>query len=683
MKIVEVVFPIPLDKSFSYIIPERFEGKIKIGARVRVPFAGRITTGYAVEIKTASLLRQSSEGQAEHQNDKTPGRMLKEIVGIIDEELLINEELIQLSKWISSYYFCPLGKVLNVVMPLKTPNLFKNDDLLPKNNIENAKSTFSILTEEQKNILQLVEKAIEKKENSVFLLYASEGRGKTETLLQAAANAIDRGTEILVLTGEISLSESLIKRFVNVFGNEKIAVLHSGLTDKQRALEFDRIRNGIAKIVIGTRLAVFAPIKNLGFIVVHGEEDASFKEEKDPKYNAREIALQRGMINSCPVVLESNSPSFESYYKAAEQEYTLLKLDNGFDAPRLPQIEVIKKTQDGKDLSSSRFFSPQLQEKINLSLLSKEKVVIFLNRKGLASCVICSECGTSISCPNCGIPLILSKNKRMTCNYCSYKIIVPDFCPNCRGSKLKEFGLGTQKIFQEIKRVFPEAYPAIFDTDSAKKNEDRSQIIKNFRNGKNNVLITTQIILAEDIGDVSLLAILSADSILGFPDFRASEHAFQLLTKLIEKLSFSSKGKNTKVVIQTFNPFHPVFDAVSKMDFKKIYENEIKTRQALNYPPFSSLVNIVVSAANEPDCIKTAESLLEKLERSKEKNNLDVSILGPSPAPFTKLRSKYRYQILLKGRKGDLNMCLRQFLSEPASKRKVKISIDVDPLKMM
>ena len=671
MKIAEVVFPIPLDKSFSYIIPDRFADNIKIGMRVRVPFGKRMALGYVIKASQC-------------QSDAAPERQLKEIVGVLDEMPKISEELIELSKWVSSYYFCPIGKVLNVVLPLKTGKIVKDTQdpqLIGK--FLKPISTFSILNSEQTQVFGLIKKTIDENKFQAHLLYGPPKTGKTEVCLQAIAYAIDRGKNALVVVPEVLLSEIFTKRFTDVFGSENVSIFHSGLTQKKRDVEFLKIESGKAKVVVGTRLAVFCPIKNLGLIVVDGEEDNSLKEEQDPKYNARDIAIQRAKIDNCAIILASSAPSFESFHNALEGNYNMLKLHNIFKGSAQPRIEIIEKKQNIKKAKGEYIFSKILSEEIGRVLDSKEKAILFLNRKGFSTCVICSECGTSVSCPRCQIPLVLSKNKEMTCHYCNYREKVPDYCPNCKGIKLKEFGIGTQKVYQEVCELFPQASPVVFDSDSVKKKTDQFQILQDFKKGKTNLLIGTQILSKEEILGVTLLAVISADAMLALPDFRSSERAFQLLTKLTAIVEPSQKTGFAKVIIQTANPLHAIFDALVKMDYEKFYENEIKMRSGLNYPPFSNIVNIVVSSENEGQCIKISESLLKIFIDRKEKDGLKFDILGPSPAPIFKLRQKFRYQILLKGNKHDMDTSLRAISAISASNKTAKISIDVDPVKMM
>ncbi|OIN97977.1 primosomal protein N' [Candidatus Desantisbacteria bacterium CG1_02_38_46] len=679
MKIAEVVLPLPIDKSFSYSVPEGLEKKAQVGIRVDVPFGNRNLVGYIISTHDASCPRHIRRGGRRTTHD---GKNFKEILDVIDEEPVLSEEMLKLSRWISSYYFCPLGKVLKTVIPITGQQSEAPMDIGVRtpsettgiSDREPAITSFFIPTPQQNQALEVIKKCIDEEKFGVALLQGPPRTGKTEVYLQCVAYAINKGRQALILIPEISLTSVLLKRFRDIFGSERTCIFHSGLSRKIHDFEWERIRKGEVDVVIGTRSAIFSPLNKLGLIIIDGEEDASFKEEREPRYHTRNVALKRARYNNAFVILESAAPSLESYYNTTVGTYQIFKFSTVLKGGGVPAIEIIDRRKSNLE-SSSCIISPQLEKAIRNTLESGERVILFLNRRGFATVLLCMECGGGFYCPNCQVPLVLHHPPSMVCHYCNYRICAPNTCPNCGGVQLRQFGIGTQRIVDEVKKLFPDARVGRFDADIPGNKVSSRRILDDFRKGKINVLVGTQMIPGEEISGVSLLGVISVDAMLNLPDFRSAERVFQVLTRIIVP----------KVIIQTYNPDHYIFSGLSEVDYHKFYKSEIKMRRNLRYPPFTHIVHLLVYGNNEGKCSMVADRLAQTLKKCREESGYKLDILGPAPAPVSKLRGKYRYQILIKGKKVILDKCLHSIHNECGYgfRRGERISIDIDPLRML
>jgi len=672
-KIAEVVLPLPVDKSFSYSVPEALADKLQVGVRVEVPFGKRRITGYVIKTQKSRSLQVQK---------------LKDIIRVIDQEQLITDEVMKLCRWVSSYYICPLGKVLQSALPVKESFRFQDSEPEPVRDTKLKTTEFFLPTPEQKQALELIQDCIDKQKHCVVLLEGPHNSGKTEVYLQAIAHTLDRGKKVLVLVPEISLTSVLLEKFRRRFVRERIVVFHSGLRQKEHDLLWNRIRKGDTDIVIGTRSAVFSPVKNLGLIVIDGEENPSFKEEKEPRYHAREVAIERARISSALLVLESCAPSVESHYRALKGKYKLCRLS---DIPGLeinPGVEIVdrKEKDKGQDENRSKIFSSVLLNGIRARLEAKERVLLFLNRRGFARLFLCRNCGKSIYCPNCEAPLSFHQPGFLLCHHCNYRRNPPQACPSCNSTDFWHYGIGTQQVCAEVKKLFPDASVERFDTDIFRE-ERLPQVLKDFNAGKIDILVGTQMVAGEDISGVSLLGVLLADMMLNIPDFRSAEQTFQILMKLIQSLGGEKRctgsGQMPGVVIQTYNPNHYIFQALKQGGYEFFFREEMRFRRRLRYPPFSHLCSITISGRNESGCAGIAEEIIETLKKEKEKEQLrKIEILGPMPAPIPKIRGKYKYEIMLKGRKTGLDRMARILHQQFSGRTHQKISVDIDPVRI-
>jgi primosomal protein N' (replication factor Y) len=546
------------------------------------------------------------------------------------------------------------------------------------------------LTDKQREVLNRIVQGIKSCRFSPYLLFGVTGSGKTEIYMRSVEEVLDSGKEAIVLVPEISLTSQLVSRFRTRFGNT-IALLHSRLSEGERYDEWRRIKKREVKIAIGVRSAIFAPFENLGIIIVDEEHDASYKQEEKLQYSARDMAIVRGKKASATVVLGSATPSLESYYNSQIGKLSLLSLPNRVENRPLPRVEVVDMREEAKENSSHNpIFSNRLKEAMKETLNRKEQILLFLNRRGFATFVICEKCGFIIKCPNCSVSLVHHlKGNTIHCHYCDYSTQIPKLCLECKKATVQTFGLGTERIEEEVKRLFPNARVARMDRDTITRKESHYKLLKSVEDGETDVLVGTQMIAkGHDLPNVTLVGVTSADTSLGFPDFRASERTFQLLTQVAGR---AGRGKlKGRVIVQTYNPEHYSIQQARFHDFVNFYKQEINFRKALNYPPFCRLINFRIMGSSKIDTAKYADDL-GKLSRDFLLNDRNyqksIEILGPVVSPIERLKGKYRWQILIKGQKPNLLHCFAgQVLKRAASRIKgkgVTLSVDADPISML
>lgn len=545
------------------------------------------------------------------------------------------------------------------------------------------------LNHHQRKALEQISQGLRSQSFSPFLIYGITGSGKTEVYLQAIAEVLSSGGEALVLVPEISLTPQLVSRFRARFG-DRIAVLHSGLSEGERYDEWRRIKGGEVKIAIGARSAIFAPLENLRIIIVDEEHDNSYKQEERLKYNARDLAVLRAKLSRGVVVLGSATPSLESYHNAEKGRFKFLKLPERIGGSSLPTVELVDLKEDRQE--KGRSISPRLQDAISTNLGSGRQAILFLNRRGFAPFVLCRECGYVFACPNCSVSLIYhSRERELICHYCNYSLPAPTFCPNCKGVRIELLGLGTERLEEEIKGSFPEARSARMDRDTTARKHAHQIILDRFSKGEVDVLIGTQMVTKGlDYPNVTLVGVISADLSLNFPDFRASERTFQMLTQVAGR---AGRGKSPgKVIIQSFNPDHYSIQFARKHDYQSFYDQEISQRKELFYPPFCRLVLVKISGNNRDKTKEMAERLGRSFQKwlrgkSESRDAQNIQVLGPAPAPRSKIRGRYRWQILVKGKDPHyLHYYVKEIIGKASSKdlsKEAKVEVDFDPRSMM
>ena len=513
----------------------------------------------------------------------------------------------------------------------------------------------------------------------VVLVHGVTGSGKTEVYLGAIREALARGEQVIVLVPEISLTPQTIARFSARFEG-RLALLHSRLSQGERYDEWRRVAAGEADVVIGARSAVFAPLLRLGLIVIDEEHEPAYKQESVPRYHAREVALKRAEMESAVVVMGSATPSLESYFAAAEGAYVYVRLSQRIDQRPLPVVRVIDmrgRREEGK----APVLSEELREAMGLRLSRDEQMLLFLNRRGFATFVMCRECGFAMRCPDCEVSLTYHvRSKRLRCHHCGRREPPPDVCPRCQGTKIGYLGLGTERVEEEVRAAFEAARPIRMDRDATRRKGAYTAILQEFASGAANVLIGTQMIAkGHDFPDVTLVGVINADTGLNFPDFRAGERTFQLLTQVGGR---AGRGQRPgEVLVQTYNPSHYAIVAASGHDYERFYEREHNHRRELGYPPFSRMIAYLISDRSEKRVLTVAENLVEVLgEHAPEQ----VDVLGPAPAPLARIKGICRYHVLARSADVEaLHRASRQALDSLAGGDRERIAVDVDPMDMM
>ena len=540
------------------------------------------------------------------------------------------------------------------------------------------------LTEEQQIAYNKIEESIEAKRFEEFLLYGVTGSGKTEIYMQLIEKVVKEGKSAILLVPEISLTPQMLDRFIGRFGKEKLAVLHSKLAVGERHDEWLKIKENRAKIVIGARSAIFAPLQNLGMIIIDEEHDNSYKSESSPRYNAKEIAEKICKDNNIPLVLGSATPDLSTFYRTELNEITLLKLLKRANKSHLPTVEVVDLKKE-LALGNRSMFSQSLYEAMKHNLENKYQTILFLNRRGYSTFIMCRECGYTMKCPNCNISLTYhSFQNKLKCHYCGHEENPVKICPNCGSNKIRYFGTGTQKLEEEIKKIFPEATTIRMDVDTVTKKNSHEEILNKFKNENIDILIGTQMVVkGHHFPKVTLVGVIAADSSLNIDDFRANERTFQILTQVAGRAG--RENLPGKVVIQTYNPDSFPIEFSKKQDYDLFYKTEINLRKQLKYPPFCDIIVIGFSGEDQKEISNVSTFVYNMLKKNLEKYNINVFM--PMPAPIDKIKNKYRWRIIAKGNVTEevtivINKCMQKFY-ETGIGKKTNIVVDVNPNNMM
>ncbi len=740
-KFANVVFPIAVDKEFQYEIPESIGYKIEIGMRVSVPFGRRKAIGYVVSL-----------------TDKPVYENLKAISKLLDNFAVFDEKMLELTRWISRYYFCSWGMVLEAALPpgmkkeavsrkkqriisiakpqkeicsdidskkirsakqvkvLKTllstkglcmeckalcniagvteavvKSLKKNGYVVLNHEIlyrdpfakETVVNTQHLsLTSEQSRVFNEVISSIKAGGFNTFLLHGITGSGKTEIYLQAIDFCIKNKKQAIVLVPEISLASQIIQIFKSRFGN-RVAILHSRLSKGERYDEWEKIKKGKVDIVVGARSAIFAPFTDPGLIVVDESHEPAYKQGETPRYNGRDVAIMRGKLNDITVLLGTATPSLETYHNIEVGKYKLIELKERIDKRRLPDVKIVDMQDRSTRIPESQVFSKPLLRAINDKLLKKEQIILFLNRRGFSTFIMCYKCGYVARCPECNVSLVYhSKQDKVRCHYCNFEDKPPNICPECQAFYVKYGGYGTEKIEEEISNLFPDAKYQRMDTDTTTKKNAHQRILRGFKHHEFDILIGTQMIAKGlDFPKVTLVGVISADTSLYFPDFRSGERTFQLLTQIAGR---SGRGLvHGEVVVQTYNPNHYSVIASSTYDYNDFYKKEILYRKSLNYPPFRHIVLITVKGHDSAKVVRASNGFAFLLR--KELKGQDCQLLGPAPAPMAKIKNQYRWHILIKHKMpGKINLfierCMKGLKRSKLQMGKTNIIVDIDPM---
>ncbi|MGX7031508.1 primosomal protein N' [Vagococcus zengguangii] len=535
------------------------------------------------------------------------------------------------------------------------------------------------LNAEQQAAYEAITQAVQERQAQTFLLQGITGSGKTEVYLQVIAEVLNEGKTGIVLVPEISLTPQTVRRFKERFGPE-VAVLHSALSVGEKYDEWRKIERGEAKVVVGARSAIFAPLDNLGVIIIDEEHESSYKQEENPRYHARDLAIWRANYHQCPVVLGSATPSLETRARAQKNVYQSLYLtQRASQASSLPTTEIIDMTE-AETFGKMQTFSRHLLEKVHTRLQRKEQVVLMLNRRGYSSFVMCRDCGYVVPCPNCDISLTLHMDSHsMKCHYCGHEEEIPNTCPDCQSQKIRYYGTGTQKVEEELQQLFPEARILRMDVDTTRRKGAHERLLEQFGNHEADILLGTQMIAKGlDFPNVTLVGVLNADTALNLPDFRASERTFQLLTQVSGRAGRGDKPG--EVVIQTFNPEHYAIQLAQRQDYERFFRYEMKIRHEANYPPYYFTAQII---ASHPEENVVAKKMYDILLGLKEQLSDQAIVLGPTPKAIMRVNNRYFYQIVIKYKvEPNLYAYLRTILENNQAEisKGLKLSVDTDPL---
>lgn len=538
------------------------------------------------------------------------------------------------------------------------------------------------LTEEQAVAKEPISMSIAEGRHEVFLIHGVTGSGKTEIYLQTIQEVMDKGKEAIMLVPEISLTPQMVNRFKGRFGSQ-VAVMHSALSAGEKYDEWRRIQRKEVKVVVGARSAIFAPFENLGIIIIDEEHETTYKQEDQPRYHARDIAIRRGETFSCPVVLGSATPSLESYARAKKGVYSLSVLHERTNGKAMPSVEIVDMRSE-LHAGNRTMFSRALMNKIQACLEKKEQIVLLLNRRGYSTFIMCRDCGHVKECPHCDIALTYHKNSnRLKCHYCSHEEEVPAICPECESDLIRYFGTGTQRVEEALAKLIPEARLIRMDVDTTRKKGAHEKLLNQFAEGKADILLGTQMIAKGlDFENVTLVGVLSADSMLHLPDFRSSEKTFQLLTQVSGRA-----GRHElpgEVIVQTYTPDHYSIEMASNYNFTDFYQREMAVRRAFRYPPYFYLTLITVSHPNHAKAVQSTQQVTQLLLNSVSGNTV---VMGPTPSPIPRIKDRYRYQCMIKYRnEPNLRKYLRKIkdiLADDIRKNDLQITFDLQPYHMM
>ena len=534
----------------------------------------------------------------------------------------------------------------------------------------------------QTNALQQIQQIVSTRKFAGMLLHGVTGSGKTAVYLAAMRSVLEAGQSAILLVPEIGLTPAVAADLHQIFGQE-VAILHSALTDKERAEQWRRIKRGDARIVVGTRSAVFAPVADLALLIVDEEHDASYKQDEMPRYHARDVAVVRAKMANAAIVLGSATPSLESYFNAKKNKYTLLELPDRVEQRPLPEVEILDMRQEFQETGHEQVISRKLAEEIKDRMERKEQVMVLLNRRGYSTVVLCRACGQTLQCKNCAVALTHHKRShRMECHYCGFQAHVPKTCSNCGSEYVYFLGTGSEKLEELLHGMFPQARIARLDRDTVRGRDDVERTLTALNEGELDLLVGTQMIAkGHDIHGVTLVGVVGADMALGFPDFRAAERTFQLLTQVAGRA-----GRGTtpgKVVLQTYFPDHYAVQYAAAHDFAGFYDKELRFRSWMHYPPYSALANVLVRSEKLDEALQWSGTLGRWFEKTRHE---DVRVLGPAAAPIHRLKNDYRYHFVVKSPSREkLNALLRAMLAHAAQQKipRTQVIVDVDAVWLM
>ncbi len=661
MRYCRLLFNRPLDGSYSYLLSDELLEKAGnppslVGYRVMAPLGRQDLTGYVID------------DSPDKPNDLPEGVRIREIRRIVDDGPVFLERQISMARWMAKVYFCSLGEALAIMIPAgrkdrEIPGLLSEDDGFLASEVR--------LSDEQSSAVEKVSSSLEGR----FYLYGITGSGKTEVFLQAAERTLAEGRSIIYLVPEISLTHQVVDLIRRRF-SESAAVLHSSLTPSQRIAEWRRILSGKARFVIGARSAIFAPLENLGLIILDEEHESSYKSGSTPRYHARQLAMYRAANEGARLLMGSATPSVEAWHFMQEGKLERLNLTRRLSGGAMPSMELVNIR------GSEASLSERLRNEIRASLDARRQVILFLNRRGFGYFYHCRSCGQDFSCARCSVSLTYHKSKgRLVCHHCGYSIPAPEACPECGSLDLGYSGFGTEKVEEDVRRAFPNSTVLRLDTDSTQKKGVLQKGIEDFRNGKIDILLGTQMVAKGlNFPGVNLVGIIMADSSLHLPDFRSYEKTFALITQVAGRAG--RYHRDGKVIVQTLNPAHHIIRQSAALDMDGFYARELESRRQLNFPPFSRMLRLLVRGKDARAVWEVAGALASAVNRVLQ--DAQGEVLGPAESPLAIVNKNYRvHMLILTPRMAALQSLLPRVLRGIKSPRGIHLEIDTDPQSLL
>lgn len=708
---VEIALNIALERFFTYHVPKELEGQVEIGKRAVISFKSAskkrvlpkkiakqkfednilenlseenrtfILKYYQLKTKQYSIIEDISEDDEKKILDilKTiRGKTVGLIVGISDQKppfktlpiekildpvSLLPSYWLEIAQWIANYYGCTL---------LESIALFwtsaKKTAELPS--LKDKPLEVSALNEEQQGVFEEIDKKL--KFFYPALIFGITGSGKTEVYRHLVKSCVEKGMQAIVLVPEISLTPQTVARFSSLFGESKVALIHSKMTPEEKLANYYRIRNKEAMIILGPRSALFTPVEALGLIIIDEEHENSYKSSESPRYHARQVAFKIAQKLQIPLILGSATPSIETFYAAKNNKIKLFYLKNRFAGIKLPTVKIINMKEEKGD------FSKELVQKVYLMKQNGYQSILFMNRRGFSTFMLCKKCGYKFQCPNCSVSLTYHKKQdSYSCHYCGYFIKKPSECPSCKSPELSQSGIGTEKLEEEIQNLFHNFKIIRMDRDTTSKKGSHEKILETVKSGKADILVGTQMIAKGlNIDKAKLVGVVMADISLNLPDFRSGENTFSLLTQVAGR---SGRKEEGEVLIQTYLPQNYIIQKVQTHDYEGFYEREIESRQQYNYPPFTRIVRLVVRGEN-PDFVSHAVNKIAEILQSHK-----IIYIGPSPCPLEKINKNFRHHIFMKTNRVQpiVKLVKEKILPQFNSSGRVYVEIDVDPVSML
>ncbi len=661
IQLVDVAIPLPIQDPYTYRLPTSLSGKLQIGCRVRVPFQNRTIIGYAVGLDSNQTVERA-----------------KDILEVLDTEPVLTDHHLRLAKWISEYYFSSWGEAISNMIPKFLKAIPRS---LASETAHIEKPQLVRLNEEQQEAFSKLETHIAEKHFSEIFIFGVTGGGKSELYIRAIIEILKQGRGAICLVPEIALTEQL-KLFFTQHFHDTLEILHSKLSDKDRTAAWHRIQREEKRVILGARSAIFAPMPNLGLIIMDEEQEGSYKQDNVPRYHAREVARWRAQDLGALFVMGTATPTLETMHRASAGEIEMLTLSKRIDGKSMPEVRIIDLKQASEISRQSIIISPRLQDAIQETLNHKNHVLLMLNRRGFSTQVRCLKCGDVLFCSHCAVALTFHQGEQeVLCHYCNFHMFIPKLCGQCGNPLFKFSGIGTEKVESEVARLFPKARIARLDTDTARKKGAHEQILSRFRAREIDILVGTQMIAKGfDFQHVTLVGIVNADTGLLLPDFRSGERTFQLLTQMAGR---TGRGKERgNVLIQTYSPTHYTIQFAAKHDYSGFFAEEIERRKSLQYPPFTKLINIIFRGKKE-QAVREQVLLFRNLLKERNQDST-VELIGPAPLPLYKLRGHFRWHLMIRGPKVEvMRQIVRGGLENFKRKAGVYLAVDVDPVTIL